>query len=251
MSSFGSFVRSFLLGSIGVLAADAISGCWEVYTVPDTQTRDDGSAYERDTRALKDTAADEDTDIDTSVDADADADADNDVDADTDVNADTDADSDADTDVDADTDADSDADTDVDTDTPGDTEATQLSGNPCDPRDNPWECGPAGNLNCEGEDVSCDWGVDLYDLFGFYCFPDSTEPEGAPCWADEYGPYCSSGLVCIVNDVDSNSAEGVCRRYCCGETDCHGPSQCVPFASDGVWNDEFRYIEGGLLGICD
>ncbi len=162
----------------------------------------------------------------------------------------TDADADGDADADSgDADTDVDNDSDGETDTQGDTAPTQLIGNPCDGENTPWECVPAGNIGCVGYEVSCDWGLDLDGMYGFFCFVESTEFEGDTCWNDAIGPYCGPGLVCIV--VDAETWEGRCGIYCCENEDCPDSRECVPFAPEGVWDGGFIYIEGGELGFCE
>jgi hypothetical protein len=158
--------------------------------------------------------------------------------------------------VDADTDVNTGTDSNADTDSDSETQPQQLSGNPCDDRDNPWECAPVykqGRVDyCPGEDNACDWGIDEDYLFGFFCFKDSTEELGEACSVE--GPYCRKGLACVSMEND-----GECMKYCCNDDDCAGLGEnhtCQPFggSGDGLWGDGFAYIENASgdieLGAC-
>ncbi len=106
--------------------------------------------------------------------------------------------------------------------------AQQLAGDPCS-ADNPWDCEPVGAESCP-EGSACDYGQHQ-GAWGFFCYTDATEIEGASC-DEQDGPWCTSGLSCV---------EGVCRRYCCSDEDCQSTG-CEPLSWD--------YVEGGELGIC-
>jgi hypothetical protein len=144
-------------------------------------------------------------------------------------------------------------------DTDSETVAQQLQGNPCNPPDNPWGCTPVYNDNGANPNYGCDidnseacaWGL-LDDIWGFYCFEDSTEGEGDYCSENE-DLYCGPGLTCILDDAnDTDPTAGTCEKMCCDNGDCGAGQDCIKF--DVGDNEGFIYIadenEEIDLGVC-
>jgi hypothetical protein len=132
-------------------------------------------------------------------------------------------------------DSDSDSDTDTVTDTNTESDAGPISGNPC-AEDSPFECDPITGEPCNGAEVSCDFDLGTHEFIGFYCFGDSTEPEGAEC--DQIsGPWCAITMSCY---------EGACRKYCCSDDDCAG-EPCTPMIDYDYWEG---LVTGDELGFC-
>ena len=73
------------------------------------------------------------------------------------------------------------------------------------------ECNPVSQEGC---DFAAGEECDLEQSGNFVCFPSgNTEPPCAVC-DNGNGPWCQPGMHCH---------EGMCRRYCCDDSDC-GPS---------------------------
>jgi hypothetical protein len=251
---------SLLLLSSAIIA---VLGCYEIKIYEDDTCACESAGGDTDTDSDSDNDTDTDSDSDNDADTDTDSDSDNgtdtdgdsDSDSDSDSDTDTDSDSDNDTDADADGDSDSDTDTDVDTDTDTDADTDspqQLTGDPCDPDNNPW-CDPLDANACSefsGDYVTCAWGQDGDDLYGFFCYEDSTEGEGDVCDVID-GPYCGASMMCLYSSAYGDTetyADGICAKLCCSDDDCIGNQSCTPFDRD--INPEMEVIINESFGYC-
>lgn len=89
-------------------------------------------------------------------------------------------------------------------------------------------CNPLTNAGCTGAGEACDYGTKSGKT-GFYCYPPPNDvAEGQPCNAG-HGPYCAATLHCF----------GVCKKFCCADTECAQGESCVAFDS-----------MQGTLGFC-
>ena len=129
----------------------------------------------------------------------------------------------------------------------------QLRGDPCAGESTPWECSPIDMQGCDdgsdidaGSTMSCAWGRQN-NLFGFYCFSNATEPEGAAC-EDIEGPWCGPGLTCKY-PVGETAQQGVCVKMCCAQSDCESGETCTPVGEDD--HPSFINITGGAFGYCE
>ncbi|MCK6532421.1 MAG: hypothetical protein L6Q84_05555 [Polyangiaceae bacterium] len=90
-------------------------------------------------------------------------------------------------------------------------------------------CNPVTNLGC-GSTESCD-----FDGAGFACFADgNTQTAGLLCLPAK-NTYCAGGLTC---DTAPNFDLGLCRKFCCTDSDCGGAA-CLAFQP-----------AVGTLGLC-
>lgn len=95
------------------------------------------------------------------------------------------------------------------------------------------ECDPRGALGCNvAADETCDIAQTLEGDTNLVCLPGpNTQALGESCDPGN-GPFCSAGLHC--------APPGVCKTFCCGDSDCGEGLRCQAFST-----------AVGSLGVCD